>query len=62
MQTTICFDFGNTRLKFAVFKNADLADVVIMDSADAAAIKINFRKISTNQNNFIFCYKTFNIY
>jgi type III pantothenate kinase len=44
MQTTICFDFGNTRLKFAVFKNADLADVVIMDSADAAAIKLILEK------------------
>ncbi len=32
MQTTLCFDFGNTRLKCAVFQNSDLLDVVVMDN------------------------------
>ncbi len=30
MQTTLCFDFGNTRLKCAVFTNGELRDVEIM--------------------------------
>lgn len=38
MQTTICFDFGNTRLKYAVFKNAELKDVVVMDNAEEETI------------------------
>jgi len=38
MQTTICFDFGNTRLKYAVFNNAELKDVVVMDNAEEETI------------------------
>ncbi|MBX2932084.1 MAG: type III pantothenate kinase [Chitinophagaceae bacterium] len=38
MQTTICFDFGNTRLKYAVFNDAELKDVVVMNIADETAI------------------------
>src|SRR6266487_1517577 len=29
MQTTLCFDFGNTRLKCAVFHDDDLADILV---------------------------------
>ncbi|QEC67475.1 type III pantothenate kinase [Panacibacter ginsenosidivorans] len=33
MQTTLCFDFGNTRLKCAIFENETLKDVVILNDA-----------------------------
>lgn len=32
MQTTICFDFGNTRLKCAVFKNSDIQEVIVLEN------------------------------
>ncbi|NCT93868.1 MAG: type III pantothenate kinase [Chitinophagaceae bacterium] len=32
MSTTLCFDFGNTRLKCAVFKNDTLQEVVVLDN------------------------------
>lgn len=32
--TTLCFDFGNTRLKFAVFENDKLQEVVFFERAD----------------------------
>jgi type III pantothenate kinase len=31
MQTTLCFDFGNTRLKYAVFEDGIFRDVTVMD-------------------------------
>ncbi len=31
MQTTLCFDFGNTRLKCAVFNNAEIKKVLTLD-------------------------------
>ncbi len=36
IQTTLCFDFGNTRLKCAVFTNGELTDVLVLndDSSD----------------------------
>lgn len=30
MRTTLCFDFGNTRLKCAVFRNAELSEVLAL--------------------------------
>lgn len=30
MQTTLCFDFGNTRLKCAIFAGKELKDVIVM--------------------------------
>ncbi|TSA58671.1 MAG: type III pantothenate kinase [Sediminibacterium sp.] len=32
MQTTCCFDFGNTRLKCAVFKNRELENLIVIDN------------------------------
>ena len=29
---TLCFDFGNTRLKIAVFKDSDLAEVIVIEN------------------------------
>jgi type III pantothenate kinase len=32
MQTTCCFDFGNTRLKCAVFKNRELENLIVLEN------------------------------
>ena len=37
--TTICFDFGNTRLKAAVFKNGDFIEEIILPNDDAITIE-----------------------
>jgi type III pantothenate kinase len=39
MQTTLCFDFGNTRLKCAVFEDDDFKDVLVLNNADEATIE-----------------------
>lgn len=39
MQTTLCFDFGNTRLKCAVFNGADLKEVIVLENDDVATIQ-----------------------
>lgn len=31
--TTLCLDFGNTRLKAAIFENSELKEVVVLDNA-----------------------------
>jgi type III pantothenate kinase len=38
METTLCFDFGNTRLKCAVFKGSVLEEVVNMDDHNQQTI------------------------
>jgi len=35
---TLCFDFGNTRLKTAFFQNAKLAEVIIIENDEIATI------------------------
>ena len=39
MQTTLCFDFGNTRLKCAVFEDNNFKDVFVLQSDDDATIQ-----------------------
>ncbi|MCU0322475.1 MAG: type III pantothenate kinase [Chitinophagaceae bacterium] len=39
MQTTLCFDFGNTRLKCAVFNEAHLKEVIVLDNDNTATIQ-----------------------
>ena len=39
MATTLCFDFGNTRLKVAVFHGAELQTVVVLDNESIDAIQ-----------------------
>ena len=39
MQTTLCFDFGNTRLKCAVFENRDFIKECVLEKADHASIQ-----------------------
>jgi len=35
---TLCFDFGNTRLKIAFFQNAKLAEVIVIENDEATTI------------------------
>src|SRR6478752_812571 len=37
--TTLCFDFGNTRLKYAVFKDRELQDIVVLENDDVDTIE-----------------------
>ncbi|HEX3025028.1 MAG TPA: type III pantothenate kinase [Chitinophagaceae bacterium] len=39
MQTTFCFDFGNSRLKLAIFTERELNDVVVLESDHPSAIE-----------------------
>ena len=39
MPVTICFDFGNTRLKYAVFKNGQFEKSAIMDGINPSTIE-----------------------
>ena len=43
---TICFDFGNTRLKAAVFKNKKLAEVIVLENDKAATIELLLNKFN----------------
>lgn len=38
MSNTLCFDFGNTRLKAAFFQNAKFIEVVVIERDDSATI------------------------
>jgi type III pantothenate kinase len=38
MQTTLCFDFGNTRLKCAVFHDRDFKEELVLENAGADAL------------------------
>ena len=39
MTKTLCLDFGNTRLKVAVFHDAELQDVVVLDNGSIDTIQ-----------------------
>jgi type III pantothenate kinase len=39
METTFCFDFGNTRLKCAVFRNREFVEEKLLETADAAEMQ-----------------------
>src|SRR4051812_10763608 len=39
MKTTLCFDFGNTRLKCGVFNDNNLKEVVLLDTDTTSAIE-----------------------
>ncbi|MEN9697092.1 MAG: hypothetical protein RLZ56_513 [Bacteroidota bacterium] len=39
MSTSICFDFGNTRLKAAIFTNQELVATTVLEKADLASIQ-----------------------
>ncbi len=37
--TTLCFDFGNTRLKCAVFRDSDITEIISLENDDNKTIK-----------------------
>ena len=39
MQTTLCLDFGNTRLKYAVFNDSELKEVGLLQNDDPSAME-----------------------
>ena len=39
MSTTICFDFGNTRLKAAIFTNAALVELRVLETGNLEEIE-----------------------
>ncbi len=39
MEITLCLDFGNTRLKCAIFKGGIIEDVIVLQNDDVAGIK-----------------------
>lgn len=39
MTTTLCFDFGNTRLKYAVFEDKEIKDSAILESDEISGIE-----------------------
>ena len=39
MSTTLCFDFGNTRMKVAVFTNGEMKQVIVLEKDDSTTIE-----------------------
>jgi type III pantothenate kinase len=46
---TLCFDFGNTRLKIAFFQNAKLVEVIVIENDDIATIEAIFEKFDVQK-------------
>jgi type III pantothenate kinase len=44
MPTTLCFDFGNTRLKCAVFKEADIQELLVLPNDEPETIEALLKK------------------
>jgi type III pantothenate kinase len=44
MQKTLCFDFGNTRLKCAIFNNDDIEDVIVLPDDAVATVEKTIQK------------------
>ena len=42
--TTLCFDFGNTRLKCAVFENSEIKEVIILPNDETKTIQELIKK------------------
>ena len=49
---TLCFDFGNTRLKIAFFQNAKLAEVIVIENDEIATIKSILEKFDVQKTIF----------
>ena len=46
---TLCFDFGNTRLKIAFFQNAKLAEVIVIENDEIATITLILEKFDAEK-------------
>ena len=43
---TLCFDFGNTRMKVAFFRNSKLSEIIIMENDGVETIESLFKKFN----------------
>jgi type III pantothenate kinase len=50
MQTSLCFDFGNTRMKCAVFSGRDLKEVLVLDDDSSTTISGLIDRYQPNQS------------
>ena len=46
---TLCFDFGNTRLKVALFQNAKLTEVIVIENEDITTIESILNKTDSQK-------------
>ena len=46
---TLCFDFGNTRLKVALFQNAKLVEVIVIENDEIATISSTLEKFDAQK-------------
>ena len=44
MSTTICFDFGNSRFKAAIFKGSQLEEIVVLEDASISTLQLLVEK------------------
>ena len=44
MSTTICFDFGNSRFKAAIFKGSQLEEIVVLEDASIPTLQLLVEK------------------
>ena len=44
MSTTICFDFGNSRFKAAIFKGSQLQEIVVLEDASISTLQLLVEK------------------
>jgi len=49
MSVTICFDFGNTRLKAAIFKNKELLDMRVLENDHLETIQALLHEINPDK-------------
>ena len=47
---TLCFDFGNTRLKAALFKDTKLIEVIVIENDNAATIESLLKKLDLQKS------------
>ena len=47
---TICFDFGNTRLKAAIFQQSKLTDVIVIENDSSVAIESVIKKFDPQKS------------
>ena len=52
MSTTICFDFGNTRLKAAVFEQDQLKEMIILPDDNPSTVEELIQKYKLSLKRF----------
>jgi type III pantothenate kinase len=55
---TLCFDFGNTRLKVALFQNTKLTEVIVIENDGITTIESILNKFDSQKSNPFICYQS----